>query len=65
MSGDMENTLRKRRYRMLWHLEDHDIIIDMPCYVLDHKFGENVKGFPTVDPVDFVCLRCGKWASEM
>jgi len=25
----------------------------------------SVKGFPTVDPVDYVCLICGKWMSDI
>jgi len=34
---------------------------ELPVHIVDGNF----KGYPTNDPVDFVCMRCGKWTSEL
>lgn len=48
------------------HAEEHDL---EPTTMVSMKYGffrvyPEIKGYPEGDPVDYVCLICGKWMSE-
>jgi len=61
-------------YKRFKKMEQHIMIKHMPSAMTDHCADgkkqaifilKNSKGFPTEDPIDFVCFECGKWAGDL